>query len=142
HSFDQRSWAWGRQQQHGGRTRSRMNVATISLWLALLIQIGLGVAVFRANYKNHTNQSFFVVSFFNSSWLLSLGFAYNAVEPAAAELWIRNSWAAGFLLVNGFNLLRLGILCRESGWSEIGRRSAILAVPSAAAIGLCYSRAF
>ena len=119
-----------------------MNVATISLWLALLIQIGLGIAVFRANYRNHANQSFFVVSFFNSSWLLSLQFAYNAVEPAAAEFWIRNSWAAGFLLVNGFNLLRLGILCRDSGWGEIGRRSAFLAVPSVAAIGLCYSRSF
>ena len=96
-----------------------MNAATISLWAALLIQIGLGVAVFRANYKNHANQSFFVVSFFISAWLLSLQFAYNAVEPAAAEFWIRNSWAPGFLMVNGFNLLRLGILCREAGGSEI-----------------------
>jgi nitrogen-specific signal transduction histidine kinase len=119
-----------------------MNVATISLWLALLIQIGLGVAVFRANSRNHANQSFFILSFFISGWLLSLQFAYDAVQPAVAELWIRNSWAAGVLVVNGFNLLRLGILCRETGWKEIGRRSAILAVPSLAAFGLCYSKAF
>src|SRR3954453_2096853 len=119
-----------------------MNVATISLWLALLIQIGLGIAVFRANYKNHANQSFFVVSFFISAWLLSLHFAYNATAATAAELWIRHSWAAGVLVVNGFNLLRLGILCRDSGWKQIGLRSSLLAAPSAIAIAICYSKAF
>jgi PAS domain S-box-containing protein len=119
-----------------------MNAATISLWAALLIQIGLGVAVYRANYKNHTNQSFFVVSFFISAWLLSLQFAYNATEAGPAEFWIRNSWAAGVLVVNGFNLLRLGILCRDSGWKQIGVRSASLAIPSLAAIALCYARSF
>ncbi|MEY2585197.1 MAG: hypothetical protein QOD80_1223 [Verrucomicrobiota bacterium] len=119
-----------------------MNAAAISLWAALLIQIGLGVAVFRANHRNHANQSFFVVSFFISAWLLSLHFAYNAVEARAAELWIRHSWATGVLVVNGFNLLRLGILCRDKGWKQIGARSASLAVPSLAAIALCYARAF
>ncbi|MFZ1220236.1 MAG: ATP-binding protein [Chthoniobacterales bacterium] len=119
-----------------------MNAATISLWAALLIQIGLGVAVFRANSKNHANQSFFVVSFFICAWLLSLQFAYNAVEAPAAEFWIRNSWATGVLLVNGFNLLRLGILCRDGGWKQIGMRSATLAVPSLAVIALCYARSF
>src|SRR3954465_8740866 len=98
-----------------------MNAATISLCAALLIQIGLGIAVFRANHRNHANQSFFIVSFFISAWLLSLHFAYNATQPALAELWIRNSWATGVLVVNGFNLLRLGILCRDSGWKQIGR---------------------
>lgn len=119
-----------------------MNAATISLWAALLIQIGLGVAVYRANYKNHANQSFFVVSFFISGWLLSLQFAYNATEAGAAEFWIRNSWAAGVLIVNGFNLLRLGILCRDSGWKQIGLRAASLAIPSLAVIALCYTRWF
>jgi nitrogen-specific signal transduction histidine kinase len=119
-----------------------MNAATISLCAALLIQIGLGVAVFRANHRNHANQSFFVVSFFISAWLLSLHFALNAVQAGPAEVWIRHSWAAGVLVVNGFNLLRLGILCREGGWKQIGRRSASLAIPSLAAIGLCYLRAF
>jgi PAS domain S-box-containing protein len=119
-----------------------MNAATISLWAALLIQIGLGIAVFRANSKNHANQSFFVVSFFISAWTLSLQFAYYATEARAAEFWIRNSWAAGVLVVNGFNLLRLGILCRDTGWKQIGVRSASLAVPSLVAIALCYTRWF
>jgi nitrogen-specific signal transduction histidine kinase len=119
-----------------------MNAAIISLWTALLIQIGLGVAVFRANHKNHANQCFFVVSFFISAWLLSLHFAYNAMEPGAAEFWIRNSWATGVVMVNGFNLLRLGILCRDTGWKQIAVRSASLAVPSVAVIALCYVRLF
>ena len=32
-----------------------MNAANISLWLALLIQFGLGLAVYRANSRNHAN---------------------------------------------------------------------------------------
>src|SRR5438045_1778899 len=119
-----------------------MNAGNISLWAALLIQFGLGLAVYRANSRNHANQSFLVVSFFISIWLLSLQFAYNATDPSIAAVWIRNAWASGVLLVNGFNLLRLGILCRDSGWREIGRRSAGLAIPSLVAIGLCYTSWF
>jgi nitrogen-specific signal transduction histidine kinase len=119
-----------------------MNAGSISLWLALLIQFGLGIAVYRANSRNHANQSFLIVSFFISAWLLSLQFAFDATDPAKAALWIRNAWASGFLVVNGFNLLRLGILCRAGGWKEIGKRCLWLAVPSAGAIALCYTAAF
>jgi len=116
-----------------------MNAGNISLWLALLIQFGLGLAVYRANSRNHANQSFLILSFFISAWLLSLQFAFDATNPEKAALWIRNAWASGVLLINGFNLLRLGILCRESGWKEIVRRSAGLAVPSLIAIACCYT---
>ncbi|MEY2482189.1 MAG: hypothetical protein QOG51_322 [Verrucomicrobiota bacterium] len=119
-----------------------MNATAIPLWIALLIQFGLGFAVYRANSRNHANQSFLIVSVFISAWLVSLHFAYNATDPSAAEFWIRNSWATGILLVNGFSLLRLGILCRESGWAVIGRRSAGFALPSLVAISLCYTHAF
>jgi nitrogen-specific signal transduction histidine kinase len=119
-----------------------MNAAAIPLWVALLIQFGLGFAVYRANSRNHANQSFLIVSVFISAWLVSLHFAYNATEASAAEFWIRNSWASGILLVNGFSLLRLGILCRESGWAVIARRSAGFAIPSLVAIGLCYTSSF
>lgn len=119
-----------------------MNVATLPLWLALLVQFGLGLAVYRANSRNHANQGFLVVSLFISAWLISLQFAFNATSAVAAEFWIRNAWATGILLVNGFNLLRLGILCRDSGWREIGRRLAGLAIPSLVAIGVCYTHPF
>jgi PAS domain S-box-containing protein len=116
-----------------------MNADNISLWLALLIQFGLGLAVYRANSRNHANQSFLIVSLFISAWLLSLQFAFDAADPAQAALWIRNAWASGVLMVNGFNLLRLGILCRDSGWKEIGKRCTWLVAPSLIAIAACYT---
>ena len=119
-----------------------MNAANISLWLALLIQFGLGLAVYRANSRNHANQSFLVLSFFISAWLLSLQFAFDATHADRAAFWIRSSWASGILLVNGFNLLRLGILCRDGGWREIGRRSLGFAIPSLVAIACCYTTFF
>ena len=106
------------------------------------MQLGLGVAVFRANSKNYANQTFFLVSVILSVWLLSLHFAYNAIRQSEAEFWIRNASACGPLLVNGFNLLRLAILCRESGWREIGRRSAPLMIPSLIVIAACYTPLF
>ena len=119
-----------------------MNAASIPLWLALSVQLGLGIAVFRANSRNTANQSFFVVSLFILAWLVSLDAAFNSVRPAAAEFWIRNAWSSGVLIINGFNLLRLGIVSRDGGWKEIGRRSLWLAVPSLIAIALCYTTAF
>jgi PAS domain S-box-containing protein len=119
-----------------------MNYETIPLWLALVTQVGLGLAVFRANYKSYANQSFLLVSIFISAWLLSLQFAFNANRVADAEFWIRNASASGILIVNGFNLLRLAILCRESGWRAIGKRSIPLAIPSLIVIGACYTHAF
>jgi nitrogen-specific signal transduction histidine kinase len=116
-----------------------MNAATIPLWLALSAQLGLGTAVFRANSKSYANQSFLLVSLILSGWLVSLHSAFSAIQAEEATLWIRNSSASGPLIVNGFNLLRLAILCRDSGWREIWRRSAILVVPSLAVIALCYT---
>jgi len=119
-----------------------MNAGNISVWLALLIQFGLGLAVYRANSRNHANQSFLVLSFFISAWLLSLQFAFDATDPMKAAFWIRTAWVTGVLMVNGFNLLRLGIICRETGWKEIGRRALGMAIPSLVAIGACYTPYF
>ncbi|HSV61779.1 MAG TPA: ATP-binding protein [Chthoniobacterales bacterium] len=119
-----------------------MNAGNISLWLALSIQLGLGLAVYRANSRNHANQSFLILSFFISAWLLSLRLAFDASAPSQAELWIRNAWAGGVLMINGFNLLRLGILCRDSGWKAIGKRSVWFLIPSLIAIGVCYTPFF
>lgn len=119
-----------------------MNAETISLWLALVVQVGLGLAVFRANPRNYSNKSFLVVSLFISAWLLSLVFAFNAADAGQAEFWIRNASASGILIINGFNLLRLAIVCRESGWREIRRRSAPLAMLSVPAIAFCYTHSF
>jgi PAS domain S-box-containing protein len=119
-----------------------MNSQSLPLWLALFMQFGLGLAVFRANYRNYANQSFFLVSIILSAWLLSLHFAYTATRAADAEFWIRNASACGPLIVSGFNLLRLAIFYRESGWREIGRRSTLLVISSLIVIVICYTPLF
>ncbi|MEY2565304.1 MAG: hypothetical protein QOH88_3497 [Verrucomicrobiota bacterium] len=119
-----------------------MNPQSLPLWLALFLQLGLGLAVFRANSRNYANQSFLSVSVILAAWLLSLHFAYIATQAGEAAFWIRNSSACGPLIINGFNVLRLAILYRESGWREIGKRSAALAIPSLIVSGLCYTPLF
>ena len=119
-----------------------MSPQSLPLWLALFMQLGLGLAVFRANSRNYANQSFLLVSIIISGWLLSLHFAYSATKTEEAEFWIRTASASGVLIVNGFNLLRLAILCRTSGWREIGKRSATLLLPSLIVIGICYTPLF
>ncbi len=119
-----------------------MNSQSLPLWLALFMQLGLGLAVFRGNPRNYANQSFLLVSAIICGWLLSLHFAYNAVRADEAELWIRNASSIGLLIVNGFDLLRLAIVHRERGWREIGKRSFLLLAPSLLVIGLCYTPLF
>src|SRR3954471_17235584 len=119
-----------------------MNIDSIPLWLALFLQLGLGLAVFRANSRNYVNQSFLLVSLILSIWLVSLDFAFRATEAGQAAFLVRNALASGPLIVLGFNLLRLSILCREKGWREIWRRSAGLALSSFAVIALCYTPLF
>src|SRR6478672_3167987 len=119
-----------------------MNAEAIPLWLALLTQLGLGFGVYRANPKSRSNQTFLVLSLAVSAWLLTLQFAFNSVNPEQAAFWIRNSLATGILIVNGFNLLRLGILGRTASWLEILRSHVWFLVPSIVLIGFCYTRWF
>src|SRR3954464_12017686 len=119
-----------------------MNIESVPLWLALILQLGLGLAVFRANPRSYVNQSFLLVSLILSAWLVSLHFALGATEAGAAAFWIRNASVSGLLMAIGFNLLRLAILCREGGWRDIWRRSAILAVSSLIAGAICYTPLF
>jgi nitrogen-specific signal transduction histidine kinase len=119
-----------------------MNIESIPLWLALFLQLGLGLAVVRANPRSYVNQSFLLVSVILSAWLVSLHFAFGATQPAAAAFWIRNASASGLLMAIGFNLLRLAILYRDRGWRDIWRRSAVLALCSLVAGAICYTPLF
>jgi nitrogen-specific signal transduction histidine kinase len=119
-----------------------MNVATFPLWLALFLQLGLGLAVFRANPRSYVNQSFLLVSVILSAWLVSLHLAFGATQGGPAAFWIRNASASGLLMATGFNVLRLAILCREGGWRVIWRQSAILALSSLVVGAICYTPLF
>lgn len=119
-----------------------MNIETLPLWLALFTQLGLGLAVCRANPRRYANQTFLLASLILAGWLVSLHFAFSATKPHTAAFWIRNASAAGPLIVNGFNLLRLAIVCRAEGWREIWKRSLTLALPSFVVMALCYTPMF
>jgi nitrogen-specific signal transduction histidine kinase len=116
-----------------------MNIESLPLWLALFLQLGLGLAVFRANPKNYVNQGFLLLSVILSAWLVSLHFAFGSTEARAAAFWIRNASASGPLIAIGFNLLRLAILCRERGWRKIWRESAVMTVSSLVIGAICYT---
>ena len=116
-----------------------MNQESIPLWLALIVQLGLGLAVFRANYRSYANQAFLLVSVCISAWLICLQYAFNAGTSGAAESWIRSASVAGVLMANSFNVLRLGIVCRDAGWREIAKRAALLLAPSVALAALFYT---
>jgi nitrogen-specific signal transduction histidine kinase len=119
-----------------------MNIGSIPLWLALFLQLGLGLAVFRANPKSPVNQSFLLVSVILAAWLVSLHFAFGATQAGAAAFWIRNASVSGLLMAIGFNFLRLAILCREEGWRGIWKRSTVLALSSLIAGAICYTPLF
>ena len=119
-----------------------MRVESAPLWLAVLTQFALGVAVFRSNPKSFANRSFLGVSVVIVAWLLSLHFAFTAERAKTAEFWIRHASAAGLLVVCGFDLLRIAIVCRDRSAVEMAKRFAILAVPSFGIVALCYTRLF
>ncbi len=119
-----------------------MSIESIPLWLALFLQLGLGLAVFRANSRSYVNQSFLLVSVILSGWLVSLHFASGATQAGSAAFWIRTASASGPLMAIGFNLLRLAIVCREGGWRGIWKRSAGLALPSLVVGAICYTPLF
>ena len=93
-----------------------MNSATTPILAALIIQVGLGLAVFQANRKRYSNQSFLILSLIIACWLGSLYFAFLASTPLVAERAIRGAFAAGTLIPTAFNILRLSILERKRGW--------------------------
>ncbi|MEO8848285.1 MAG: histidine kinase N-terminal 7TM domain-containing protein, partial [Casimicrobiaceae bacterium] len=119
-----------------------MNGNTAPFWLALLIQLGLGFAVCRANWKSRGNQSFLIVCIFISAWLLSLHLAFGASNAQIAEFWIRSASMSGLLIVFGFNVLRLAIIYRDSGWDKIVRRSYLLGIPTVVFGVLCWTNLF
>ena len=100
-----------------------MNSVALPTLLALLVQLGLGAAVFQANPRRRSNQCFLLLSLTIGVWLASLYFAFSASSTAVAEFTIRQASAAGAALLAVFNLLRLSIRQRESRWIDLLRQS-------------------
>src|SRR6202171_253835 len=119
-----------------------MGGSTTPILAALVIQLGLGLAVFQANPHRKTNQCFLFLSLAAAGWLGSLYFAFITKSPVVAERAIRTAFAFATLVPAGFNILRLSIRERRGGWPIILRQSRLWLLVSAAAVCLCLTKFF
>lgn len=119
-----------------------MNSATTPILAALVIQSGLGLAVFQANRRRHSNQCFLVLSAAIGLWLGCLYFAWSATTAFAAELSIHEALAAGAIILGVVNLLRLSIRKRPKGWKQLLRESSIWLSTSIVIAILCQTKYF
>lgn len=119
-----------------------MGGSTTPILAALVIQLGLGLAVFQANPHRKTNQCFLFLSLAGAGWLGSLYFAFVTKSPVVAERAIRTAFAFATLVPAGFNILRLSIRERRGGWPIILRQSRVWLLVAAGVVCLCLTKFF
>ncbi|HWY40423.1 MAG TPA: ATP-binding protein [Chthoniobacterales bacterium] len=119
-----------------------MNNATTPTVIVIVIQVGLGLAVFYANPRRTSNQCFLFLSLVISAWLGSLGLAFSAKSIGIAEFAIRQANATGILYLFGLNLLRLSISRPTENWPDLFRRCRIWLIASLAMIVFCQTKIF
>jgi len=119
-----------------------MGGSTTPILAALVIQLGLGLAVFQANPRRKTNQCFLFLSLAAAGWLGSLYFAFITKSPVVAERAIRTAFAFATLVPAGLNILRLSIRERRGGWRIVLRQSRVCLLVTAAAVCLCLTKFF
>jgi len=119
-----------------------MNSATVPTLAAIVIQLGLGLAVFQANRRRKSNQCFFLLSLIIGAWLGCLYLVFVATKPGLTEFFIRQASAAGALILVAFNILRLSIQRQNQRWRTILRESWLWLVVALAVVGLCQTGFF
>ena len=119
-----------------------MSNATTPTLVVIVIQIGLGLAVFYANPRRTSNQCFLFLSLVIGAWLGSLGLAFSAKSVRLAEFAIRQANATGILYLFGLNLLRLSISQPKESWRELFRRCRLWLIASAAVVAFCQTKLF
>src|SRR5437870_199043 len=119
-----------------------MNSAATPIIVALVVQVGLAIAVFQANPKRRSNQCFFLLSLAICVWLANRYFGLNTRLPAIAEFCIREACATGAIILALVNLLRLTIRNRESRWRHLLKDSIPWFAFSFAIIILCQTTFF
>src|ERR1043165_6831857 len=119
-----------------------MNSATTPIIVALAVQIGLAFAVFHANPKRRSNQCFLFLSIAICVLLIYRYVGLSTRIPAVAELCIRQSCAAGAVILVLVNLLRLTIRNRQRRWRHLRRGSIACIAIALAVVGLCQTTFF
>src|SRR6476619_4170268 len=119
-----------------------MNISTIPILVALVIQLALGLVVFQANRHRKSNQCFLVLSLVAVGWLGGLSHAVIAATPENATFWISQTSAFGPLLLTVFNLLRLSIKHENRSWGQIAKECRLWLLAGAGMFGFCQTNLF
>ncbi len=119
-----------------------MSSATAPTIAAIIIQLGLGLAVFQANPRRKSNQCFLILSLVIGAWLGALYLAFSAKSAGLAEFSIRQASAAGVLYLAALNLLRLSIRQQQLDWRGLLRHSRIWLALSIGIVVLCQTKVF
>jgi PAS domain S-box-containing protein len=119
-----------------------MNSATTPTLVAIVVQLGLGVAVFYANPARKSNQCFLVLSLTTSAWLASLYWAFSAKTAGSAEFWIRQASATGVVYFPALDLLRLSIRRKRESWRGLLYRSRVWLALTVGVAVLCQTKMF
>lgn len=100
-----------------------MNGAPPSILAAIVVQLGLGLAVLQSNWRRKANQSFLLLSLAAAAWLGSLFSILSSRDTGTAEISIRAASVAGILIITSLNLLRLSLIRNRESWPYILLRS-------------------
>ena len=119
-----------------------MTTGPTPIFVAVLVQLGLGLVVFQSNRLRKSNQCFLLLSALISAWLGTLYCAFRARSGFTAELSIREANAIAALLFPAFNLLRLSIRHRQETWRQILWRSRFWLIAAGAMVVLCHTKFF
>jgi PAS domain S-box-containing protein len=119
-----------------------MNGAPISFLVAIVVQLGLGLAVLLSNWHRKANQSFLILSLAAAAWLATLFFILSASNARSAEIAIRAASVAGISIITSLNLLRLSLRRDRESWPSILHRSRWWLGGLAFIICLCLTKFF
>lgn len=119
-----------------------MSSAATPTLVAIVIQLGLGLAVFYANPRRKSNQCFLLLSLAMGAWLATLHSILVAQSLEVGAFYIREASAIGALILTLFNLLRLSIRYGDRRWRDIFRNSWMWVLATLAIIVFCQTSFF
>lgn len=119
-----------------------MNSASIPVYVAIAIQLVLGLMVVQGNWHRKANQGFLLLSLITGGMLWSLSVALSTRKPGIAELGIREASVFALTVIWALNLLRQAISERYATWREILKQNHIWLVSVAAMAVFCQTKYF
>ncbi len=119
-----------------------MGVTTLFLSLAVLVALGLDIAIFANNHNRKANQAFLVASTFMLLWLSSNLFITHARTPETAHRLLNLAFFLAACIPTAFHFLRLSIKYPDSSWLKIFKKCRIHILVNASISLICFHPAF